>query len=292
MSAIVRRLVARRVIGACSRWRSSRSPAFGVFRITPQGFLPVRGPGRLLRRDAAARGASLNRTEAMVAQVENIIRPIPGRAGRALGGRPQLHRLRRRVEPGLLRHPAEAVRGAHRPRAKRRRDHRAAAAAAWRRSRAPSSSRSTCRRSSASAAPAGSSMCSKRLQGQSPTRHRGGACAASWSPPTSSPSLPACSAPSPPTRRRSISTSTATRRRCWASRSATSSTRCNRRSAASTSTTSTCSAAPGRSTCRPRRAFRNAIDDIYRIYVREQQRRRWCRSGRSRRRGWCRGRRR
>ena len=34
------------------------------------------------------------------------------------------------------------------------------------------------------------------------------------------------------------------------------------------STTSTCSAAPGRSTSRPRRDDRSAIDDIYRIYVR------------------------
>ena len=78
-------------------------------------------------------------------------------------------------------------------------------------------------------------------------RPRGRDARPDWSPPTSSPSSPASSAPSPPTRRRSVSTSTATRRRCWASRSATSSTRCNRPWAASTSTTSTCSAAPGRS---------------------------------------------
>ena len=56
------------------------------------------------------------------------------------------------------------------------------------------------------------------LQGQSPTELAAVMRGAAWSPPTSSPSSPACSAPSPPTRRRSISISTATRRRCWASR--------------------------------------------------------------------------
>ncbi len=93
-------------------------------------------------------------------------------------------------------------------------------------------------------------------------------CAACWSRPTSSRNSPACSAPSPPTRRRSISTSTATRRRCSASRSATSSTRCNRRSAVSTSTTSTFSAAPGKSMSRPRRRFANRSTTSSNIYVR------------------------
>jgi hypothetical protein len=51
-------------------------------------------------------------------------------------------------------------------------------------------------------------------------------------------------APLRPIRRRSISTSIATRRRCSASRSAIFSTPCNRRWAPSTSTTSTSSAAP------------------------------------------------
>ena len=37
--------------------------------------------------------------------------------------------------------------------------------------------------------------------------------------------------------------------------------------------------------------FRDAIEDIYRVYVRTSSGP-WCRSARSRRRGWCRGRRR
>ena len=51
------------------------------------------------------------------------------------------------------------------------------------------------------------------LQGQSPAEVFAATCAACSSPPTSSRNLPACSAPMPPTRPKSISTSTATKRR-------------------------------------------------------------------------------
>src|SRR5262252_6363768 len=78
------------------------------------------------------------------------------------------------------------------------------------------------------------------------------------------PSLPACSAPMPPTRRKSTSTSTATKHRSLASGSATFSMRCSRPWAVTMSTTSTCSDDPGRSICKRRQR----VDQIERIYVR------------------------
>ena len=122
-------------------------------------------------------GASLNRTEAIVAQVEEHHRADPRRAGRAVGGRPQLHRLRRLVQPGVLRHPAEALRPAHRRRRRASTPSSPGCGRSSPRSRAPSSSRSTCRRSSASAAPAASSTCSRRCRAsRRPTSPR--SCAA------------------------------------------------------------------------------------------------------------------
>ncbi len=50
-----------------------------------------------------------------------------GRGRRIVGGRPEFHRLRPGSEPGFLRYPAQALRGAHRSGAKRGRDHCAAA---------------------------------------------------------------------------------------------------------------------------------------------------------------------
>ena len=76
----------------------------------------------------------------------------------------------------------------------------------------------------------------------------------------------ACSRPTPRPTRPSISISTARRRRRSASRSATCSPRCRRRSAATSSIISTCSAAPGRSICRPRRrtgAIFGALEDLH-----------------------------
>src|SRR6516165_10437010 len=72
------------------------------------------------------------------------------------------------------------------------------------------------------------------------------------------PSLPACSAPMPPTRRKSTSTSTATKHRSLASGSATFSMRCSRPWAVTMSTTSTFSDEPGRSICKRRLHSANA----------------------------------
>jgi HAE1 family hydrophobic/amphiphilic exporter-1 len=52
-----------------------------VFQITPQGFLPSEDQGAFFAAMRLPEGASLNRTEQLVAQVENIVRPIPGVEG-------------------------------------------------------------------------------------------------------------------------------------------------------------------------------------------------------------------
>src|SRR5439155_18404257 len=53
----------------------------GLFRVTPQGFLPEEDQGAFFAAVRLPEGASINRTQAVVEQVENIIRPIPGVQG-------------------------------------------------------------------------------------------------------------------------------------------------------------------------------------------------------------------
>jgi HAE1 family hydrophobic/amphiphilic exporter-1 len=53
----------------------------GFFRITPQSFLPEEDQGAFFAAMRLPEGASVNRTQAAVEQVENIIRPIPGVEG-------------------------------------------------------------------------------------------------------------------------------------------------------------------------------------------------------------------
>ena len=53
----------------------------GVFQLTPQSFLPDEDQGAFFAALRLPEGASINRTQAVVEQVENIIRPIPGVAG-------------------------------------------------------------------------------------------------------------------------------------------------------------------------------------------------------------------
>src|SRR5438874_2233526 len=55
--------------------------SFGLFRATPRGFLPAEDQGAFFAAMRLPEGASLNRTEELVAQVENILRPIPGVQG-------------------------------------------------------------------------------------------------------------------------------------------------------------------------------------------------------------------
>ena len=55
--------------------------SFGVFKVTPQGFLPAEDQGAFFAAMRLPEGASVNRTEELVAQVENILKPIPGVQG-------------------------------------------------------------------------------------------------------------------------------------------------------------------------------------------------------------------
>ncbi len=77
---LVRRLVRVAVIGLVAVGVAAAA-ALGLFRITPQGFLPAEDQGAFFAAMRLPEGASVNRTEELVAQVENIVRPIPGVQG-------------------------------------------------------------------------------------------------------------------------------------------------------------------------------------------------------------------
>jgi HAE1 family hydrophobic/amphiphilic exporter-1 len=78
--AVVRRLVRMAIVGvvvvagvlAASAW---------LFGKTPQSFLPDEDQGAIFAALRLPEGASLNRTEAVVKQVEDIVKPIPGVEG-------------------------------------------------------------------------------------------------------------------------------------------------------------------------------------------------------------------
>ena len=78
--AVVRRLVRVAIVGvvvvagvlAASAW---------LFGKTPQSFLPEEDQGAIFAALRLPEGASLNRTEAVVKQVEDIVKPIPGVEG-------------------------------------------------------------------------------------------------------------------------------------------------------------------------------------------------------------------
>ncbi len=53
----------------------------GLFRVTPQSFLPEEDQGAFFAAMRLPEGASINRTQALVEQIETIIRPIPGVQG-------------------------------------------------------------------------------------------------------------------------------------------------------------------------------------------------------------------
>ena len=78
--AIVRRLVRLAVFGVVAV-AVCGAAAYGVFRIAPQGFLPSEDQGAFFVAMRLPEGASLNRTADLVKQVEDIIRPIPGVQG-------------------------------------------------------------------------------------------------------------------------------------------------------------------------------------------------------------------
>ena len=78
--SIVRRLVRVAVLGLVVTVGVAAA-SFGLFRIVPQGFLPAEDQGAFFAAMRLPEGASVNRTEELVAQVENIIRPVPGVQG-------------------------------------------------------------------------------------------------------------------------------------------------------------------------------------------------------------------
>ncbi|MGD9884926.1 MAG: efflux RND transporter permease subunit, partial [Reyranella sp.] len=78
--AIVRRLVRWAAFGVVAAILVGGA-AFGLFRMTPQGFLPAEDQGAFFIAMRLPEGASLNRTEAIVTEVENIVGPMPGVQG-------------------------------------------------------------------------------------------------------------------------------------------------------------------------------------------------------------------
>src|SRR5207248_7443271 len=78
--SLVRRLVRVAVLGLVLV-AAVAAASLGLFRITPQGFLPSEDQGAFFAAMRLPEGASVNRTEELVAQVENIVRPIPGVQG-------------------------------------------------------------------------------------------------------------------------------------------------------------------------------------------------------------------
>src|SRR5260370_3510436 len=73
---IVRRLV-RVAVFAVVAVAVIAIASVGLMRITPQGFLPSEDQGAFFVAMRLPEGASVNRTEDLVAKVENIIRPVP-----------------------------------------------------------------------------------------------------------------------------------------------------------------------------------------------------------------------
>jgi len=77
---VVRRLLRVAVIGVIVV-AGVAAGTYALFRVTPQGFLPSEDQGAFFAAMRLPEGASLPRTEELVAQVENIARPIPGVQG-------------------------------------------------------------------------------------------------------------------------------------------------------------------------------------------------------------------
>jgi len=79
-AAVVRRLVRLSVFGVVAV-AVMLAATGGLFKVIPQSFLPEEDQGAFFAAMRLPEGASVNRTEAVVKQVEDIIRPIPGVGG-------------------------------------------------------------------------------------------------------------------------------------------------------------------------------------------------------------------
>jgi len=78
--AVVRRLARVSIIGVAVALGTLALSAW-LFGRTPQSFLPEEDQGAIFAALRLPEGASLNRTEAVVKQVEDLVRPIPGVEG-------------------------------------------------------------------------------------------------------------------------------------------------------------------------------------------------------------------
>ncbi len=78
--AVVRRLVRVAAVGLIGVAVVAVG-ALGVFRVTPQGFLPAEDQGAFFGAMRLPEGASLTRTQDLVSQVETIVRQMPGVQG-------------------------------------------------------------------------------------------------------------------------------------------------------------------------------------------------------------------
>jgi HAE1 family hydrophobic/amphiphilic exporter-1 len=78
--AVVRRLVRVALVGVLVVGGAMAATAW-LFNRTPQSFLPEEDQGAIFAALRLPEGASLNRTEGIVKQVEDLVMPIPGVAG-------------------------------------------------------------------------------------------------------------------------------------------------------------------------------------------------------------------
>jgi HAE1 family hydrophobic/amphiphilic exporter-1 len=78
--SVIRRLVRVAVFGVVVV-AGVAVASLGLFKITAQGFLPAEDQGAFFAAMRLPEGASVNRTEEIVAQVEDIIRAVPGVQG-------------------------------------------------------------------------------------------------------------------------------------------------------------------------------------------------------------------
>ncbi|MEZ0170792.1 efflux RND transporter permease subunit [Microvirga sp. TS319] len=79
-AALVRRLVRVAVVSLVVV-AGVAAASYGLFRVTPQGFLPSEDQGAIFAALRLPEGASTERTEKLVAQVEDIVRSAPGVGG-------------------------------------------------------------------------------------------------------------------------------------------------------------------------------------------------------------------
>ena len=95
-----------------------------LFKVTPTGFLPSEDQGAVFAEVQLPEGASVNRTEAVVKRVEEIVDKHARRRQRDVGGRLQPDRQPDEVEQRADDRTAQAVRRAQGARTRRQRHHR------------------------------------------------------------------------------------------------------------------------------------------------------------------------